>query len=300
MVACWSLNFIVGKVGLEHLSPLTLASFRVVLAGIIMAPIYFLLRPRSTPARQRTSPSTRREWRTFALLGVLGVVLNQVCFTVGLNYTTVGHSALIIGMGPILVLLLACAQGLESLTAKKALGVTLAFGGVMVLAAEHDLSLRSGTLLGDLITFTGSFAFALYTVLGKKVAAVYDSVSMNAYNYLAGGILVLPLAVYEALRLGRAGGWAAVGWKGWAALGYMAAFASVLAYLIYFWVLRHMTASRLGALSYLHPVMTTLLGVVLLGEKLSRSLLLGGGLVLAGVALIESGPRENQREANSP
>ena len=177
--------------------------------------------------------------------------------------------------------------------------MTLAFGGVMVLAAEHDLSLRSGTLLGDLITFTGSFAFALYTVLGKKVAAVYDSVSMNAYNYLAGGILVLPLAVYEALRLGRAGGWAAVGWKGWAALGYMAAFASVLAYVIYFWVLRHMTASRLGALSYLHPVMTTLLGVVLLGEKLSRSLLLGGGLVLAGVALIESGPRENQREANS-
>src|SRR5437899_7435215 len=47
-----------------------------------------------------------------------------------------------------LVLLLACAQGLEFLTAKKALGMALAFGGVVVLAAEHGLSLRSGTLLG--------------------------------------------------------------------------------------------------------------------------------------------------------
>lgn len=222
--------------------------------------------------------------------------MNQVCFTVGLNYTTVGHSALIIGMGPILVLLLACAQGLEALTAKKVFGMAVAFVGVTVLAAEHGLGLHSGTLLGDLITFTGSFAFALYTVLGKKVAAIYDSVSMNAYNYLAGGILVLPLAIHQALRLGRGRGWAAVSWQGWAALGYMAAFASVLAYLIYFWVLRHMTASRLGAFGYLHPVLTTLLGVVLLGEKLTRSLLLGGGLVLAGVALIETGPRENPRE----
>src|SRR5437879_12829002 len=98
-------------------------------------------------------------------------------------------------MGPILVLLLACAQGLESLTAKKALGVTLAFGGGMVLAAEHDLRLRSGTLLGDLITFTDSFAFALYTVLGNKAATFYASVNMNAYNYFPVFILVFPLAV---------------------------------------------------------------------------------------------------------
>jgi drug/metabolite transporter (DMT)-like permease len=79
----------------------------------------------------------------------------------------------------------------------------------------------------------------------------------------------------------------------------MAGFASVLAYVIYFWVLRHMTAARLGAFGYLHPVLTTVMGIVLLGEKLTGHVALGGGLVLVGVYLIESGPRENQLKENS-
>ncbi|HJY86292.1 MAG TPA: EamA family transporter, partial [Candidatus Acidoferrales bacterium] len=244
----------------------------------------------------------RGSWRDMAIffqLGLLGVAINQVCFTVGLNYTTVGHSAVIIGTGPILILLMAWAVGLEALTVKKVLGLALAFGGVIVLAAEQGLSLRSGTLSGDLITLAGSLAFALYTVLGKCVAEQYDSVSMNTYNFLIGAVMVLPLAARQAAALSREGSWSAVAWQGWVALFYMAAGASVLAYLIYFWVLRYMTASRLGTFAYLQPVLTTLLGVGLLGERVTYNLLVGGSLVLAGVYLIAAGPREERREANA-
>jgi drug/metabolite transporter (DMT)-like permease len=303
MLTAWSINFLAVKVGLRHFAPLTLASFRLVLAGLIMLPVYLIyVLNFGPPVRASETSGTRRQrfdrrdlWR-FVQLGLLGVTINQFCFTVGLNYTTVGHSALIIGTGPILILLMAWALGLEAMTLKKVLGMALSFGGVAVLAAEHGISLHSGTLLGDLITLTGSLAFALYTVLGKRVAAQYDTLSMNAFNYFTGAVLLLPLAAWEAVRLSRTGSWGAVGWQGWAALGYMSVVASVLAYLIYFWILQHMTATRLSAFSYLLPVLTTLLGIVLLGEKLTRSLLVGGALVLAGIYLIESGPRENQRE----
>lgn len=304
-VAAWSLNFILGKVGLRYWAPLALASFRLVLAGVIMLPVCMVhrlvFRPGAAlePADPPGARPARGDFWTFVQLGFFGVAVNQVCFTVGLNYTTVGHSALIIGTGPISILLMAWALGLEAVTLKKTLGMLVAFAGVVVLAAEHGLSLRSGTLRGDLITLAGSLGFALFTVLGKPVADRYDSVTMNAYNYLAGGILVLPLAVHQAIELSRAGGWGGVAWEGWAALVYMAAIASVLAYLLYFWTLRYLTASRLGAFAYLHPVITTLLGIALLGERLTRSLLLGGGLVLAGVSLIESGPREEQSAENS-
>jgi len=296
-VVSWSLNFIVGKIGLRHMPALTLATLRVTLAAFVIVAVYLFAAMRrrgaaQAPPHDRRFHFDRRDALTFLRLGFLGVVVNQVCFTVGLSYTTVGHAALIIGMGPIFVLLLARLQGLEALTLKKVMGMAAAFAGVAVLAAEHGVSLHSNTLRGDLITFTGSVAFSLYTVLGKKVAEQYDSLAMNTFNYLVGAALLAPLTILECRRLAHGPGWASPGWTGWGAVAFMAVFSSVIAYLIYFWALRYMTASRLATFSYIQPVATTLLGIAWLGDHFTRSLLLGGALILAGVYSIESGPRE--------
>jgi len=288
MVLSWSFNFVFAKAGLRQLDPLTLASFRVVLATLIISCVYLVARRRRDPANAPRRFSREDFW-VFAKLGVVGVSMNQVLFTIGLNYTTVGHSSLIIGTGPITVLLLAWLQGLERLTVKKLLGMTFSFTGVAILAAEQGISLSRGTLRGDLITLAGSIAFAIYTVTAKPVAQKYDSLSMNTYNYIIGGTLILPLAVRQGIKLN----WGAVGWQGWFAVVYMAAIASVVAYLIYYWALAHMSASRLAALSYLQPVLATLLSVAILGEKVTGHLLGGGSLILAGVYLTELGPREN-------
>jgi len=284
MVLSWSFNFVFAKEGLKQLEPMTLASFRVVLATLIISCVYIVSRQRRDPAKP-VRQFNREDFWVFAKLGVVGVAMNQVLFTVGLNYTTVGHSSLIIGTGPITILLLAWFQGLEKLTVRKLLGMTCSFAGVVVLAAEQGISLSRGTLRGDLITLSGSIAFALYTVTAKPVARKYDSLSMNTFNYLVGGAIMLPLAVRQGLKLN----WSAVGWQGWFAVVYMAAIASVMAYLIFYWVLGHLSASRLAAFSYLQPVLATLLGVFILGEKLTGHLLGGGALILAGIYLTELG-----------
>ncbi len=278
MMLIWGVNFIVAKVALRHLDPVTLASFRVVLSAVLILPVYFTL-------PQRRSRFTRGDVWEFVKLGLFGVAINQMCFTIGINYTTVSHSALIVGMGPIYVLVLAWLMGLESMTWKKILGMTLAFSGVVVLAGEQGFSLEGGSLTGDLITLAGSWGFAFYVVLGKKVAPRFDSVEMNTFNYLTGAALILPVAVRQALVLD----WRGVAWQGWAGLLFMAAFASVVAYLIYFWALRHVSASRIAAFSYLLPVLATLLGIGFLGEPVTKHLLIGGGLVMAGVYIAEIG-----------
>lgn len=277
MVLSWSFNFIAGKIALRHMDPWTLATFRIILSAVLTLPFYFAM-----PRRTRFH---RHDLWTFTVLGFFGVVVNRGFFTFGLAYTTVGHSAMIVATGPILVLLLARAFRLENITPAKIAGMALSFAGVGVLVSEGGLHFHSGTLTGDLVTLGGTIGFAVYTVLGKRVARQYDTISMNTFNNLAGAVILLPLGVWRALHLD----WAGVGWAGWSAVVYMALVTSVLAYLIFFWALRHMAASRLSAFSYLHPPLATLLGVLLLGEKLTRLLLIGGALILAGVYLTEFG-----------
>ena len=291
IVVIWAINFITAKIGMRYFPPLTMASFRVCAAGLVMVPFYLAarrLRVFAEDARAGRKFSAR-DWWTFLYLGFFGVSINQFCFTLGLHYTSVSHAAVIVGMGPIYVLVLAVLLRLEHATWHKAVGLALAFAGVTVLALEHTNAVRSASLVGDAITMTGSLGFAMYVVLGKRVAGEYDALTMTAYNHFAGALIVAPLAVRQAWLLGGGGAWRGVPWPGWAAILYMGVFGSAVAYLAYYWLLRYLEASQLSAFTYLLPVLATILGILTLGEKGSWMELVGGGLALGGVYWTESG-----------
>ena len=99
MLLLWSFNYIAGKIALRTLDPLSLACFRLELAALVMLPIYF--------AQPNRAPLRLRDVWPFAYLGFFGAIINQGLFTVGLNYTTSDHSAVIIAVGPIIILFLA-------------------------------------------------------------------------------------------------------------------------------------------------------------------------------------------------
>lgn len=288
VVLIWAVNFIAAKVGVRYFPALTLAAFRVVLAALVMGVMY-LARGTNGPA-ERASGFSRRDVWIFTYLGFFSVVMNQVCFTVGLRYTSVSHAAVIVGMGPIYALLLAVLMGLEKATRAKVAGMAVAFAGIAVLASDNLRSAHS-SLTGDTITFCGSMGFALYVVLGKRVAARYDSLTMTAFNHFAGGLLILPIAVRGAWSMGGVEALRRIPWQGWVAVVYMGAFGSALAYLLYFWLLRHFEASQLTAFTYALPVVATLMGIIWLGEPASWTQALGGGLALAGLYWVEAGRR---------
>jgi drug/metabolite transporter (DMT)-like permease len=191
---------------------------------------------------------------------------------------------MILAIGPILVLLLARAMKIEALTTAKIVGMALAFTGAVILAAESGFDLRrSPTLSGDLLTFLGTTCFTFYVVLSKKVAPKYDSIAMNAVNFFASAILLLPLAILRGAHLD----WRSVPWQGWMGLLYMAAISSVAAYTLFYWALRYMEASRVAAVNYFQPIGAILVAAIFLREVPTRHLLLGGVLILLGVYLAE-------------
>jgi drug/metabolite transporter (DMT)-like permease len=291
LVVVWAVNFIAAKIGLLYLPPLAMASFRVVLAGAVMVPVYFFCSDLAVfgEARNlRRERFTARDLWTFFYLGFFGVTVNQMCFTIGLYFTHVSHAAVIVGLGPIYILILAVVFGMERATGHKVIGMLIALVGVGVLASENGISTHSASIEGDAITMAGSIGFAIYVVLGKRVAGKYDSLTMTAFNHFAGALIVLPLAIREAWALYLNHQWQ-LPWQAWAALLHMAIFSSALAYVFYFWLLRYLEASQLSAFTYLLPVLATILGILWLGESGSWSQVLGGVLALGGVYWIESG-----------
>lgn len=291
LVVVWAGNFIAAKIGLLYLAPLAMASFRVVLAGIVMIPVYsccLRLKAFAEAAELRGQGFGVRDFWTFVYLGFFGVTVNQMCFTIGLHFTSVSHSAVIVGLSPIYILVLAVLFRLERATGHKVIGMLIALAGVAVLASEHGISTHSASIEGDAITMAGSLGFAMYGVLGKRVAGRYDTLTMTAFTHFAGSLIVLPLAIHEVAVLYGAGNLQQP-WQVWAALLYMAVFSSALAYVFYFWLLRYLEASQLSAFTYLLPVLATILGIVWLGEKGSWTQVLGAAMSLGGVYWIESG-----------
>lgn len=283
MVIMWSANFIIGKVAVREFPVVTLSGLRILLAAAIIAAIYL-------PKRGLSELHIlKRDWRLLAWMSLFAVVLNQGLFIGGLKYTSVAHSALIISLGPVWVLIIARLHRLEELTALKVTGLLVSLAGVALLATERQALLGTSaggpTLFGDILAAAGSVAFAYFVVIGKELTPRYDSLTFNAFTYVLGAVALLPFTLAGVLT----GGAASISGKAWLAMTYMAACASVAAYLIFYYALRFISATRLTALGYLQPVLATALGYVLLREPVTGRLLTGAVIILAGVYLTEKG-----------
>jgi drug/metabolite transporter (DMT)-like permease len=306
LILVWSLNYIVGKIGLRELPGLALGSFRLVTAGIVSLPVLFF--PKWGPQAGKGQevkvtvevslerPTALHELWTITYLGFFGVVLNQGCFTVGLNYTSVSHSSLIIGCAPILILIFSWLLRLEALTRRKAIGMALAFVGVAAVGVEHVRNVGAGNMLGDLLTLLAAIGLALYTVLGKRAITEYGAVRVSLLSNISAAVVASPIAIWQIRALAHAGRLGAVSLEAWGGVIYLGVLGSVVSYVLYLWALRYMTPAGLGAVSYLQPIGATLLGLALLGEPITRRVAVGGLLVIAGVYAIETHAGDSQPE----
>lgn len=278
MVGLWSANFVVAKVALRDFPPVLLAGLRVALAGLMILPVY---RWQKQAARETW---TRRDVPLLAALGLCGAALNQLFYVLGLNRTSVAHAALLIGLTPILVLGLTVQMKLERFTARKVAGMVIALGGIAILKA-FETEGSGATWLGDFLIFLSVVVFAVFAAFGKRAAARHSSITVNTFGYVGGALLMAPIVLWQSWSFP----YAQVTAAGWLSLFYMALFPSLVCYLIFYHALSHIPASRVSALSYLQPLLATLMAVTLLGERVTGSVVAGGAVILAGVWLAERG-----------
>jgi drug/metabolite transporter (DMT)-like permease len=283
---CWASNIIAGKDALTGFGALALAQLRVLGAAIIYV-ILFLV-----SGRIRRLRLTRRKCIFLVAMAANGIALNQLTFIGGMARTTVAQTSLIVALGPVMVLAIAVVMGLEPLTVWKLVGMIIAFAGVGIFTLD-TAGHASSHWLGDLIMLTSTLVFAIFTILLKEVANQFDGLTLNTLIYALGAIILLPFCARSVLVTH----WAGLTPQAWAGLAFMIVFGSVISYLLFAYVMTELAASRAAAFNYLQPVIASGLGVWLLSEKLPFTVLIGGGLVLAGVYLTE---HERGEEKESP
>lgn len=276
-VLLWGINFSTAKRVLQELDPLAVAAARAGVGVVVFLVLLLLLEGR----RGLRFEQVRRA----APLGLLGVFANQLLFIEGLKRTTAAHSAILIALLPLYVLVLATLAGQERISLRKAAGIVIAFGGVVLVAADHGLGPGSGTLRGDLITMAGGLAFAAYTVAGRPVVRDLGPLATTSLAFLGGGSAVLLVTWPSALRTP----WGALSAAGWGCLAFVVLGATVLAYLLYYLALDRLEPSKVAAFMYLQPVFAALVAWLLAGEALTLRFAAGGSLILAGVLTAERG-----------
>jgi drug/metabolite transporter (DMT)-like permease len=268
----WAINFTVGKIGVSEIDPFFIASFRIIVTGLIF---YALLKPEDRKFRSS-------DWRDVWPLALTGIGLNHVCFAVGISLTIPSHSAVIHALIPGFVAIVAWIVLRETLAPLQLLGVLVALAGTLTVVLGVPRSEFSGTVWGDLITTGGILAFSVYTVFGRRVMSAMGSRRAVTLAFLFAGPVMVPLVVYGALRVD----WSHVTWRGWAALAYMLLFANMVCYLLHSYALARLKAGQVAAFTNLQPAIA--IGIsALSGYPTRPSLFIGAAIALAGVVLVQ-------------
>jgi O-acetylserine/cysteine efflux transporter len=279
MLLIWSANFLFAKIALREVPGLLVACLRTAISGALMIPLYRLAARGRDPALR---PFTRRDLPRMAAIGVLGMVGNQMLFVIGLSHTSVAHGSLVVATGPVLVLLGTAVLGHERLTRSRSAGMLAAAAGVITLQLGHKGGLVAG-VAGDAVILTSAALFAAFSIFGRDLAMEVGSLAMSAIGYWGGALLALPYAAVGLWRFGPTH----IGAAAWTGILYMSIAPSIVGYLIYSYALRWLPASRVASVTYLQPILATILAVVFLGERPGLAFLSGALVILFGVWLVQ-------------
>jgi len=272
----WGSNYSIAKRLLLEVDPLAVAWVRAA-AGVLFFGLLLALRD----GRGGLVDGLRRA----APLGLLGIFANQILFMTGLRRTSAAHSAILIALLPVFVLLISALGRAERISVPKIAGVLVAFGGATVIGLEHGVGLEAASATGDLLTLAGVLAFAGYTVLGKPVLRDFGPLRATALAFVTGGAGILLVTLPAAARQD----WRSLSTTALACLLAVVMLSTLVAYILYYFAVSRIDPSKVATMMYLQPMVAALVAYCIARENISGRFLLGGGLVLAGVVLAERG-----------
>lgn len=288
MAICFGGTWVAGALAVEAAPPFTIAAVRFGVASVLL---FAWARLTNRPL----SPVARADWPLIAGLGLTAIAGYNWLFLTGLTLAPASDGAIIVpGLAPVFTLIMAGIILGERLGTRAYVGFAVAAVGLYFVVAPGGAA-DGQRLLGDLMFLAGAVCWGIYSVLARIASRRFDAVSTTLYGTALGTAILIPAALLE----GGAGRLLEAPPEALGGIAYLALFGTVGAFVLLNLGVARIGAARASAFALLVPIVGVLSSVVLLGERLGPTTLIGGAIVLAGLWLVERAGHQAPRPATT-
>jgi drug/metabolite transporter (DMT)-like permease len=253
--------------GGEGVSP-----FAVAMVRMLGATLFFQAFTRAT---RTLRPATLRDHGWLAVLSILGIVLNQTLFLVGLRMTSPVNAALLSVTIPVFTAAIAVALGQERASWRLGIGLAISIAGVAWLTGVGSVD------RGALVVLANCVSYAFYIVLSRATIQRLGTLTVVTWIFTWGALLFAPVGLPDLVA-----GVASWTPRAWGLLAYIVAMPTIVAYLCNAWALERSTPTLVSVYIYVQPVLAALLAWVQLGSIVSERLAVAALVIAAGVTLV--------------
>lgn len=277
-VVIWGGTFVATKFALKEASPATIVWLRFGI-GVFILGLTVL-------ARKQFALLNRAEIGYLALTGFLGVTFHQWLQATGLITAQATVTAWIVATIPIFTAILGWIFLKEKMTPFRVFGIFIATFGVLMVVSKGDWhALSTGTFgtPGDFLILISAVNWAVFSILSRRGLAVHPPARMMFYVMLFGWLFSW------AWLFGAGPGFSELPRltsTGWTSLLILGVFGSGIAYITWYDALKVLPASQLSVFIYIEPLITTVVAALLLSEAVNLAAVLGGGITILGIYMV--------------
>jgi drug/metabolite transporter (DMT)-like permease len=279
----WGCGFFFGKIALAEMSFAHMVLYRFLFAMVVLLPLLVTHRP----------GLNRREWGLLLVASFMGVPLQFLIQFYALSITTVSHASLMVGTMPVILAVGAAVFAHERMDWVGWAALAGSTCGAALIALGGGVHGKGGaTLAGDALVVVSLMIALFWILLNKQLMGRHSHIVVTAYGLLLGTLMLM---VWVPVRYGMPPV-AGVSVKAWLALAGSGVLCTATTTLLWNWGMTQVPASQAGVLLNMEPLIGSLLGVMVLGERLGPSAWVGGGLILASAVTLTTRSKTRVRE----
>jgi drug/metabolite transporter (DMT)-like permease len=271
----WGSTWLFIKIGLADLPPFTFAGIRFLIASVILASLITI--------RRVPWPRTRNDWSLIAIVGFLQFSLNYGLVFWGEQHIPSGLAAVLQATFPLFGMIIAHLYlPQERMTMAKVFGVLLGVFGVAVIFSDQLSIGGTLALLGSIALVLSAFFGSYGNVLVKAKSGKIDPMVLAAGQMIFGFVPLLTIGIITE------GNPLQLRWTRMAVISlmYLVVVGSVIAFALYYWLVRNMEVTKTMLIALVTPVVAVILGMIVLDEQFNWRLLAGGACIIFGLGLI--------------